>query len=291
MNGRYIKPEELWEKRACSSYQGDEPYIFLSFAPFDLWEGLTVLSILNGLGCRVRYDENMLTGRPWTGEICDAIRDCSVFFEVSGPEYHFSLTKTLAHEFMRRLDKKDIIVRLHERIPEEQSGNPTLIYSSLADPSLPERCREGLEDTGYFSAGPEDPSPEKYDLMLDYYKSGKDWERAFGGLLPQSLNLRTHESHGYLGHYPRSDEDVYTAVRYGNKERFYLSRRSDAEDYKPDKSDKLFTEQIRSLNGNDPEELERKYRTYSDIPKPWGPFPAGYPYKDEFEYLSSDDED
>ena len=283
--------EGLWEKRACPSYQGAEPYIYLSFSPFDLEEGLALLSVLDRLGCRVCYDEKMLTGRPWTGEICDAIEGCAVFFKVNAPEYHFSLTKNLADEFVGRLKKKNVVVRLYERIPEEQSGYPTLIYTSLADPALPERCRQGLEEAGYFSAGPQEASPEKYDLMMSYYKTLKDWEEAFGGLRPQSLNLRTHESHGYLGHTTRSDEDVYAAVRYGIRQNYYLAARSSTEDYKPKAADRQFTERIRALNGETPGELERQYMRGSDIPKPWGPFPAGYPYKDEFEYLDSDDED
>ena len=282
--------KELWENRVCPSYQGTEPYIYLSFAPFDLEEGLAALSVLNGLGCRVRYDETMLTGRPWTSGICDAIEGCAVFFEVNAPEYHFSLTKKLAHEFADRLRKETVIVSLHDSLPEEPSRYPTLINSSADDPSYPERCRLGLEDAGYFSADPKAPSQDHYDLMLDYYRTFKDKERAFGGLLPQSLNLRTHESHGYLGHYPRRDEDVYAAVRYGKKERFYLRGRSSEKDYRPDRKDILFTEKIRDLNGDAPADLEREYCPDYDRPRPHGPFPAGYPYKDEFEYLSSDDD-
>lgn len=280
----------IWENRACPSYTGTEPYIYLSFAPFDLKEGLAALSVLNGLGCRVRYDETMLTGRPWTSEICDAIEGCAVFFEVNAPKYHFSLTKELAHEFANRLRKKTVIVFLHDSLPEEGSRYPTLIDSSPDDPSYPERCRLGLENAGYFSAVPEEPASDKYDLMLAYYRTFKDKEDAFGGLLPQSLNLRTHESNGYLGYYPRSDKDVYGAVRYGKKERFYLRVRSSEKDYRPDRMDILFTEKIRDLNGDAPAELEREYHPVSDMPKPHRPFPAGYPYKDEFEYLSSDDD-
>ncbi|MBR6090003.1 MAG: hypothetical protein IKP86_08725 [Anaerolineaceae bacterium] len=285
----HYRINELWEKRACPSYQGFEPYIFLSFAPCEIEEGIFTLSVLNRMGCRVWYDERMLTGRPWTGEICDAIGGCTVFFEVSGPGYHVSLTKNLASEFASLLEKKIIYARL--KAPEKNSSysSPTFFYSSIDDPEYPDLCRKALEHTGYFSAKPAGSEPEKYDLMLDYYKSFEDWKGAFGGRLPQHLNLRTHESHGYLGHYPRSDEDVYTAVRYGKKERFYLRRRGDEEDYKPNREDKLFMEKIRKLNGEEPDDLRRKYVREPEIPKPHGPFPAGYPYMDEFEYLSSDD--
>lgn len=290
-NRQQKDPNELWEKRPCPAYQGNEPYVYLSFAPFELAEGLETLSILNRLGCRVCYDENMLTGRPWTGRICDAIEGCAVFFEVKAPGYRFSLTRELSHEFAYELEKKSVIVRLYNEIPTEPSPFPRLIYSSLNDPSYPEHCRSGLEDAGYFSAVTQDPAPVKYDLMLDYYMTKEDWDRSFGGLLPQKLNLRTHESHGYLGHYPRSDEDVFCAVRYSyKKEHYYLRRRSEEEDYKPDKKDRLFTERIRLLNGDDPDDLERKYVPGIQIPKPGRPFPAGYPYKDEFEYLGSDDD-
>ena len=279
--------KELWDNRACPSYEGDEPYVYLSFAPYALKEGLAALSILNELGCRIRYNEKMLTGRPWTSEISEAIEGCSVFFEINAPGYHFFLTKTLAHEFADLLEKKTVIVRLKNSIPDEPSGYPTLIYTSPDDPSYPDLCRQALEHTGYFSAGPEKSSVGRYDLMLAYYKTSEDWKHAFGGLISQKLNLRTHESYGYLGHYPRSDEDVYTAVRYGKKEYFYLYGRSTAEDYKPDRADKQFSEKVL-----DPEWKGLKGFDYEPwVPKHGRPFPADYPYKDEFDLLGSDEDE
>ena len=287
---RDYQRKALWEKREFPPCDRSEPYVYLNFSPFDLKEGLAALSILNGLGCRVWYDEKMLSGRPWTSGICDAIESCSAFFEVYALKYRFSLTKELAHEFANRLEIPRISVFLHDKMPEEESKYPKLIYTTPDDPSYPERCRLGLEAAGYFSAEPQDPSADKYDLMMDYYRTFKDYENAFGGRLPQSLNLRTHESHGYLGHYERSDEDVYAAVRYGVHTRYFLRRRSSMEDYRPKRKDILFTESILELNGDATAELEREFEKRSDVPKPGRPFPSGYPYKDEFEYLSSDED-
>ena len=283
------KINELWAQKSYPSYQGNEPYIFLSFAPWEIKEGLATLSILNDAGCHVGYDEKLLTGRPWTSGICDAIEGCSVFFEVNGPESHFSLAKELASEFADRLEKRKIHAYLQHPDPEISYRSPTFFSCPIDDPNYPNLCRQGLEYTGYYSAEPENSTLGKHDLMLKYYASGEDRNRAFGGLLPQSLNLRTHESHGYLGHYPRSDEDVFTAVRYGRKEYYYLQSRSSEEDYKPRREDKLFMDRIRKLNGTDPD-LERKFIPDSNFQKSWGPFPADYPYMDEFEYLSSDEE-
>ena len=279
--------KELWNHRASPSYEGNEPYVYLSFEPYDLKEGLATLSILNGLGCRIRYNEKMLTGRPWTGEISEAIEGCSVFFEINAPGYHFSLTKTLAHEFAGLLEKKTVIVRLKNSIPDEPSGYPTLIYTSPDDPLYPDLCRQALEHTGYFSADPKKPSVGRYDLMLAYYKTSEDRKHAFGGLISQKLNLRTHESYGYLGHYPRSDEDVYTAVRYGKIEYYYLYGKSTEEDYKPNSADKQFSEKVL-----DPEWKGLKEFDFEPwIPKPGRPFPEGYPYKDEFDLLGSDEDE
>lgn len=282
------KNNELWTQKPAQSYQENEPYIYLSFTPWEIKEGLAVLSILNDAGCLVRYDEKMLTGRPWTGEICDAIEGCAVFFEINAPEYHFSLTKKLASEFAGLLEKKKIYAHLKAPESDDRYCSPTFFYCSPDDPSFPALCRKALDHTGYFSAEPEDSFEKKHDLMMDYYETIEDSNRAFGGLLPQSLNLRTHESHGYLGHSPRSDEDVFAAVRYGRKERYYLCGRSSEEDYQPKREDNLFMERIRKQDGLDPD-LERKYITEAKTPEPRRPFPPDYPYMDEFEYLSSDD--
>ena len=75
------------------------------------------------------------------------------------------------------------------------------------------------------------------------------------------------------------------------KERFYLISRSDEPDYRPNREDRQFAAIIGRLKGDAPAELEKRYVREPDIPKPGRPFPAGYPYKDEFEYLSPDDAD
>ncbi len=285
---RNDKNSEILKSKASHACPGNEPYIYLNFSRYEMEDGLSVLDALNSIGCRVRYDENMQSGRFWTGDICDAIEGCTVFFEVIPPEYHFSPTKILASEFAGLLQKKKIFAHLCTPESHDTYSTPAFFYSPLNAPSFPDLCHKALDHTGYFTAGQERATIGRYDLMLDYYQTAEDMDRAFGGLLPQSLNLRTHESHGYLGHSLRNDEDVFAAVRYGRKERYYISERSAAEDYKPDRRDKQFTEKIPDLNGKG-QDPERKTVSGAKDPKPGRPFPPDHPYKDEFEYLSSDE--
>lgn len=288
----YDRRRGSWKDELPPSYHGDDPYIFLSFAPFEFEEGLRTLRILEQAGCRIAYDRDMLTGRPWTTEICDAIEGCSVFFEVNIENSGFSLTKKLAEEFASLLKKKRITVYLYPSIPEKKDNWDDFFDSSLSDPSYPDRCRKALTSVGYFSdaqAGRLQTS--RHDLLLSYYSSREARERAFGGQLPRHCNLRTHETWGYRSACSLDDEDLYCAVRW-TPERFYLEERDPGQDYKPRQRDKEFTEKIRKLNGEAPEELEKRFVSpYDWIPKPHRPFPSGYPYMDEFEYLSSDDDD
>ncbi len=286
---RAIRESRLWEERCCQPYHGDEPYIFLSFDHYELREGLSTLRILNEAGCHVWYNENLLTGRPWTGEICDALEGCSVFFEVNSEDNGFSLTKKLANAFAWEWEMKRVFVYLNSTVSQDKNSMPTFIHSSLTDPAYPDRCRLALESAGYFSCTREEREQTgHYDLILKYYQSKEDCDRAFGGLLPRHCNLRTHRSWGDGREYRLDDKDLYCAVRWGYKD-FYLSKRSPDEDYKPRSYDREFDEMIRDLSGQVPWELEKRFAPESAF-RPNLRFPAGYPYKDEFDYLSSDDD-
>ena len=103
-------------------------------------------------------------------------------------------------------------------------------------------------------------------------------------------NTRTHEAWGFPSYRLLTDEEIYCAVRW-TKERYYLISRSDAQDYRPGRSDRQFAAVIGRLKGDAPAALERQYVDEPFIPEPHRPFLPGYPAKDEFEYLSSDDDD
>ncbi len=287
------RKKELWEGRRFPSYQGEEPFVYLSYAGYELEEGLLTLRVLNEAGCRVRYDEELFVGRPWTSGICDAIEDCSVFFEVnrSGDD-GFSLTKKLASSFASLLDKKTVTVYFRPSVTDDRPEMPSFFRSALSDPAYPDKCREALDAAGYFSAVREPRGEEsRCDLAFSYYADRSGRDRRFGGLLPRHCNPRTHDSWGYRSACPLSDEQVYCAVRW-TSEKFYLRERSADQDYKPRPGDRAFTDKIRQLDGKAPEELIREFSPESlRTPEPHPPFPAGYPYKDEFDYLGSDDDE
>ena len=60
-------------------YEGNEPYIFVSYSHKDSERVLPILNAMNAAGYRVWYDE----GIPWTSEwpavIAKHIRNCAVF--------------------------------------------------------------------------------------------------------------------------------------------------------------------------------------------------------------------
>ena len=268
----------------------EDRYVFLNCSEYEPEERSHVACVLRDLGCEVRYDEHAGEARPWRSGILDAIEGCSLFFEVNHNERDCTIGQELAKEFAYKLRKPMVFVYLYDRLPEKREDTPAFFDSSLKDPEFPEKCRRGLEAEGFFS-GKAVPMPEEhYDLGMTYYRDRRDWELSWSRKVTRDCNLRTHEAWGFPTYRPLTDEEVYCAVRW-TRERFYLISRSDQPDYKPNREDRKFTEMIDKRKGEAPAELERQYVREPYIPEPHPPFPAGYPDKDEFEYLGSDDDD
>ena len=61
------------------AYQGDEPYIFVSYAHKDHDRVFTEIKRFNDDGYHVWYDEGITPGNEWTDEIASALSKCSLF--------------------------------------------------------------------------------------------------------------------------------------------------------------------------------------------------------------------
>ena len=268
----------------------DNRYIFLSCSEYEPKERMAVSWVLQELGCDICCDKKPGEKiRPWRSEVLDMIEGCSLFFAVCHEGRPDTVPQKLASEFAWELNKPRVTVYLYDQIPPYEPDNPGFFDSSLKDPDFSEKCRLGLEAKGFFSEKPA-PMPEKhYDLGMTYYRDRSD-RLSMTRVTKRDCNTRTHEAWGFPSYRPLTDEEVYCAVRWTN-ERYYLITRSDEPDYRPTREDLQFAAVIRRLKGDAPAELEKRYVREPDIPKPGRPFPAGYPYKDEFEYLSSDDDD
>ena len=263
-------------------------YIFLSCSEYEPEERMAVSRVLRKLGCEIRCDEQA-GGKtsPWRSEVLDMIEGCSLFFAVCHEDRPDTIPQKLASEFASELKKPKVFVYLCNVVPPYKPGSPAFFDSSLNDPAFPEKCRLALEARGFFSDGAV-PMPEKhYDLGMTYYRDRSD-RLSMTRVTKRECNTRTHEAWGFPSYRLLTDEEVYCAVRW-TRERYYLISRSNEPDYRPNREDRQFASVIGKLKGDAPAELEKRCVCEPDIPKPGRPFPAGYPYKDEFEYLSTDD--
>ena len=66
-------------EKTFPAYQGDEPYVFISYAHGDAGVVYPELERLNTLGFNVWYDEGISPGSVWRDELARRIENCGVF--------------------------------------------------------------------------------------------------------------------------------------------------------------------------------------------------------------------
>lgn len=71
--------------RRLKAYNGDAPYIFISYAHADSEMVYKEISLLNEMGYHVWYDEGITPGNDWTDEVADALLRCSLFLVMITP--------------------------------------------------------------------------------------------------------------------------------------------------------------------------------------------------------------
>jgi len=68
------------------SYEGDKPYIFLSFAHIDARQIISELSWLHDLGFKFSYDDSIDAGAEWSEALAEAIKQTSLFLYFVTPD-------------------------------------------------------------------------------------------------------------------------------------------------------------------------------------------------------------
>lgn len=63
----------------CPAYQGNEPYIFISYSHADSDRVFAEIKRFNEAGYNIWYDEGISPGNEWDDEIADALEKCSLF--------------------------------------------------------------------------------------------------------------------------------------------------------------------------------------------------------------------
>ena len=76
-----------FDDSALAPYQGQEPYIFLSYSHLDGEQAAEIIRGMNANGFRVWYDEGLVPGKEWDENIARTIMRCSYFTALMSRNY------------------------------------------------------------------------------------------------------------------------------------------------------------------------------------------------------------
>lgn len=100
-------------------YEGQEPYIFISYARKDKEQVLPYLDALSGAGYRVWYDAGISAGDEWLKTLLEKVKDCAVFCPMFSKA--FSDSTYCEAETNYAIRKKKAIVPLYlEELNQEE---------------------------------------------------------------------------------------------------------------------------------------------------------------------------
>lgn len=117
-------------------YEGDQPYIFISYSHIDRPEVIKIIRLLQGKRYRVWYDEGIDPGTEWDENIAEHIEKCEFFLAMISANYINSLNCKDEIKYARDLGKSQTLVYLEEtQLPGQcecgwgvcrQSTNPAM---------------------------------------------------------------------------------------------------------------------------------------------------------------------
>ena len=91
-------------------YQGNEPYIFVSYPHKDSSIVMPIIQTLRDHGYRVWYDAQIELGRPWENSLASHIRHCAAFIAMLSPHYLDSANCCDELYFARECNKPSLLV-------------------------------------------------------------------------------------------------------------------------------------------------------------------------------------
>ncbi|MDM8524879.1 DUF1566 domain-containing protein [Desulfococcaceae bacterium HSG8] len=96
------------------AYQGDEPYIFISYAHKDVAEVYLEITRLHEIGYRIWYDEGIAPGSDWPDDIAKALAECNYFMVFISPNAVASRNVRNEINFALNRDKPLLAVYLEQ---------------------------------------------------------------------------------------------------------------------------------------------------------------------------------
>ena len=112
-NGEYSY-EALEARKPDEAYEGDKPYIFISYSHKDRREVFQVIRQLQHKGFRVWYDEGIHPGTQWDDVIAARLNDCGYIIAFISKNYMQSENCKDEINFARDLNKERLLVYLEE---------------------------------------------------------------------------------------------------------------------------------------------------------------------------------
>lgn len=86
-------------------YDGEEPYLFVSYSHKDKDVVESVIQLLQRQVCNIWYDLGITPGESWNDDIAKHLKNAKCFFWYSFPEIPYALNMSLMRYIMQRKQK------------------------------------------------------------------------------------------------------------------------------------------------------------------------------------------
>ena len=102
---------QSFKKLPFPAYQGDDPYIFASYAHTDSNRVFPEIGRWNSQGYRIWYDEGIVPGNEWPEEVANALDKCSTFVVFISP--NSVLSRNVKNEINFALNEGKTFIAVH----------------------------------------------------------------------------------------------------------------------------------------------------------------------------------
>ena len=153
-----------FEDRSLAPYDGEEPYLFLSYSHKDSEQAAELIRALKERGCRVWYDEGIVPGTEWDNYVARHVEDCAFFLALLSANYVASDNCIDELKFARDLKKQGLLLEMEpaELPPELRMRLRTMHRLGGALLKKPEKLYKAICRTpGISVCREETPKPPK----------------------------------------------------------------------------------------------------------------------------------
>ena len=112
----------LNKKKLIEPYEGEKPFIFISYSHKNKNEVISIMQRLQNDGYRLWYDEGIHPGSEWADYIAQFVSKCSIFLAFISDEYLLSSNCKDELDFARNKEKSRVLIYLKDvELPEGMS--------------------------------------------------------------------------------------------------------------------------------------------------------------------------